>query len=321
VWRSIRLLPTLCLCALLAACAGSGVTHVTRAEITLQVLADGSLQVQERFTTQFDSARKAFRRVSPAGEHDGISDIRGSMDGESFTADGEANRLTAVADDHLDAEWRFPETTGAHVFVLSYRAANVVHVSGIRGRVSWAALPAARDLQIDDAAIALSLPQGTIQLQDPWVMQAGWDVVKDPQGMRATRKNVPPGEGATVGAEFTIDTLSLNRPVWQYHEMRADEFQLAFLSAGAFILIVGIGVIAMVMVRHSRAEGGVVAAERASVALGLRRAGVVCCLAGAAGWPLVSYTLGSYGAWPYAMPICTAVCGTLFVWYGRRMAT
>jgi Predicted membrane protein (DUF2207) N-terminal domain len=288
----------------------------------LKLLADGSVQVTERFDVQFDSPRTTFRRVSPPGEHDGVFDIGGSMDGVTFAPGKGPKRLAATAGDHLDAEWHFAETTGPHAFILSYRAAGVVHVSGIRGRVSWAALPASRDLKVDAAVISLSLPQGAIQLQDPWVMQAGWDVVKEPYGVHASRKHVPPGEGATIGAEFTIDTMAIGQPVWQYHESRADEFKLAFLSAGVFILIVGVGVIAMVMLRHSRGEvakAGAADSDRAAVAHGLRRAGVVSILAGAAGWPLVSFTLGSYGAWPYALPICTGISGVLFVWYGRRM--
>jgi hypothetical protein len=302
---------------LVAACSTPAVSVVPRADIALEVQADGSLLAIEKYNVTFSAPRTTFHRSSKTGFFDSIADIKGSMDDVAFTNGGGERQFLSGADDRVDAEWRFPAATGAHVFTLSYRAVNAVRLSGIRGRVVWDALPL--EAQIGDAIVTLSLPPGAIHLQDPWVMQAGWDVVREDRAMRATKRNLLKGESGTIGAEFTIDTMYAAQPSWQFREMRATEFQLAFLSAGAFVLVVAAGVVAMVRFRHSRTEGEAVRDERQPVARGLKVSGWVSIAAGIGGLVLVRATLGGYGPWPYAIPLATIASGILFVVYGRRM--
>jgi len=285
----------------------------TEVDVALAVAADGSLQVQETIRVSIEQPITTFRRTSPAFHHDGLSDIRATLDGAGVPQGAGTGHVQIAAQDHLDVTWTFPQMSGQHTFGLVYRAANVVRVSGIRGRVSWLAMPPHRGSNIGRMNVALVLPEDVVQLDDPWVMEAGWAVTREPRGMRATRTNVPSRDGVHVGAEFTIDTLKLAQPAWQYHEDRAEEFKLAFLSAGAFLLVVAGGIIGMIRVRLAAIEPGPLRdLERLATARGLRITAVVTIMTGALGWFLVRATLGTFGPWPYALPVCTLLSGVAF---------
>jgi hypothetical protein len=176
------------------------------------------------------------------------------------------------------------------------------------------AMPPHRSFDIGSMTVSLALPERVVQIGDPWVMEAGWAVTREPLGMRATRTNVSSDEGVNLGAEFTIDTLNLPQPAWQYHEARADEFKLAFLSGGAFLLVVAAGIVVMIRLRLAGIEPGPVReTERATTAQGLRITAIVTVIAGVIGWFLVRQTLGTYGPWPYALPVCTLLSGAVFL--------
>jgi len=303
-----------------AACAPDKGAAATAVDVTLTVARDGSLEVHESIRLQIDQPVTSFRRVSAAVNHDGISDVRAMMDGAEVPASAASTRVQSAAQDHLDVTWTFPPTTGNHTFGLTYRAANAVHVSGIRGRVAWMAMPPDRSFDIGAMTVSLTLPERVVQLGDPWVMEAGWSVSREPAGMRASRTNIAVGEGVHVGAEFTIDTLKLPRPAWQYHETRAEEFKPAFLSAGAFLLVVAAGIVVMIRLRLGAIEAGSGRdAERSVAAQGLRITAIVTVLTGVAGWFVVQKTLGTYGPWPYALPICTVLSGAIFLADGWRL--
>ena len=290
-------------------------------DVALTVARDGSLQVQETIRLQIDQPITSFRRASPALHHDAITNVRATLDGADVAESTAATRVKSVAEDRLDVTWTFPSMTGSHTFGLTYHAAGAVHVSGIRGRVSWMAMPPDRSFDIGNMNVSLALPERVIQIGDPWVMEAGWAVTREPLGMRATRTSVPAGEGVHIGAEFTIDTLSLPQPAWQYHEARANEFKLAFLSAGVFLLVVAAGIVVMIRLRLAGIEPGPArASERTTAAQGLRITAIVTVAAGVFGWLLVQQTLGTFGPWPYALPGCTILSGAVFLVAARRLS-
>ena len=290
-----------------AACSREKGPPATAVDVVLAVQGDGSLLVEEVLHVRFDRPSSTFRRALPSFHHDGVDEVRATLDGRDVPHE-----------EGREVVWNFPAMTGEHTFGVTYRAMSVVEVSGIRGRVSWMAMPADRSFDIGTMNVSLALPQGVVQIGDPWVMEAGWTVAREPLGMRATRTNVPHSEGVHVGAEFTIDTLNLPQPHWQYAEDRAEEFKLAFLSAGVFLLVVAAGIVVMIRLRLSGIEPGPERqAERATTAQGLRVTAIVTMVAGVAGWFLVWLTLGTYGPWPYAMPVCAFLSGAVFQYTSR----
>jgi hypothetical protein len=195
-----------------------------RLHAVLTVLVDGSIDVEEQWSVRFDSgAATVFARSIPVSRHDGAFAVEGTMDGRPSAKGREPGQLLVAKGPGLDARWTLaPHTTGAHSFVLRYRTAGAVEVSGIRGVVSSRVL-APRGYDIEAADLTLKLPAGAVFLGDPWVEEAGWTVERRPDEVFASRRNVARNEWATIGATFTIDTMSAGEPAWQYHERRASD--------------------------------------------------------------------------------------------------
>lgn len=244
---------------LLASACGSGLnsvlnegTVVERLDLALAVRADGSLRVDERLTVHFgDASFSHFRLEAPVWRHDGIADVVAAMDGKAFAPGDGPGHVRIASGPALDVDWMFdPIVYETHTFTLSYTATNVVNLSGIRGLVSWLALPPGRSWDVTAASISLDLPESAILLQDPWVEELGWTVTRLPHGLTATRSNVKSFESATVGVEFTIDGMRPSMPQWQADRAFTEEFVPAFIAAALFILVTGAGILAMLRVKH-----------------------------------------------------------------------
>jgi hypothetical protein len=198
-----------------------------------------------------DAPVTEFRRRLPVWRHDGVSHVSATIDGAPATAGEGEGHVSIAPGPALDVTWTFAAASRrTHAFMLSYRAANVVEISGIRGLVSWRALASHRDFDVGAATIALHLPETAIFLQDPWVDEPGWTVTRGPHESLATRASVPRDEAATVGAEFTIDGMRPSMPQWQTDRAFTEEFVPAFIAAALFILVTGAGILVMLRVKH-----------------------------------------------------------------------
>jgi hypothetical protein len=303
------------LIAMAAAACGtqpSGVS-VERMDALLTVLPDGAVQAEERLTVRFgDRPVTEFRRHTPVWRHDGASVMSATMDGAAVARGDGPGRMQVGPGRALDVRWTFaPAADTSHTFTVTYRAANAIGISGIRGTVSWRAL-APRDYDVSAVTVTLALPESAVLLQDPWVEEAGWDVFRLPHGLTAKKATVSRGESATAGAEFTVDAMNLATPLWQYHADRADEFLLAFVSAGLFILVIGAGVLAMLRLKHPPTPDARSDPELAAAARDLRRTAWVVLIAGVAAWVGVAITLQNFGIWPLAIPASMLIVAAMF---------
>jgi hypothetical protein len=227
---------------------------VDRMDVTLTVLIDGSVQADERLSTHVDGARvSTIRRRTPVFQHDGVFDVSATMDGKSVARGSGPGHVQIGNGPDLDVRWTFdPAAGGAHVFGLTYRAANAVGLNDVRGSLAWLVLPARRDFEVGQMSVTLTLPDSAVLLADPWVEEPGWTVTRLPHGMRAERTNVPRGAGATVGVEFSTDGLAASTPRWQSDFDLREQFIPAFISAGLFILVVAAGILWMLRLKFPR---------------------------------------------------------------------
>jgi len=312
---------------LLVGCARAPVgVPVETMDVAVTVLDDGSARVEERLVLgAADPPTTVIRRRSPVWRHDGIVDVSATLDGANLAVGDAPGQLLVRPGAGLDVQTTLapaptPQSQDRRrVLTLSYRALNVVAISGIRGTVSWLALPAARDFDVAAATVTLTMPSGAVLLQDPWVEEASWTVTREPHGLRATRSGLARGESATAGIEFTIDGMTLTKPAWQVDVERAGEFMPAFVSAGLFILVTGIGILAMLRMKYPRPAPGAMDPERLAAARDLRTTAWVVMVTGAAAWVFVASQLYRFGVWPLAVPLSMLLVGVLFLAAAARV--
>jgi hypothetical protein len=171
---------------------------------------------------------------------------------------------------------------------------------------------------IQDAVVRLALPDASMFLEMPGVAEAGWHVEQGTRTMVATRAGLPASAQASVVAEFSIEGLTMPRPVWQFQQARASEFTPAFISAGLFILVVGFGVVAMMWFRFrsgatpiaSDAERRI---DRARAVRDLRRSGYVALMVGAVATGATAWLPGGFGPWSYAVAASVVANGIIFI--------
>ena len=335
-------------------CAAGPPAGIERFDAAITVLIDGSVDVQEQLHVQLTGSADSFRRYTPVLRHDGVFDVHGSMDGKPFPRGEGVNELKVAGGPALDAVWQFtPVAAGSHLFTLQYRAAGAVEVSGIRGLLSWRAFQAGQNWSIKEAHLTVTLPHGAVLLDDPWVDEAGWDVVRRVDGLEASRRDVGNRESATPGVSFTIDTMAAGEPSWQYFEGRTGDLMPAFVATGLCVLVIAAGVIALIRFRlpalrerpdavtpsvpaklsealvrgrpygyalDNLIEAGLIDRERVFVARDLRRAGIATIIFGAAAWVFTARWLDHFGPWPHAIPLSILCGGILFLIEARRFS-
>jgi len=332
--------------AIISACAPVRDDGVVKSfEASLTVLADGALDVEERFRVALPPGATSFRRRADVWRHDGAQAVTGGIEGAS-------SRFAVGSGPALDATWQFAQLpAGEHTLVLRYRLLGAVETSGIRGTLAWRFRNPYQD--IPDARFALHLPPGAILLEDPWVEEAGFEVARLDNGMTA-RGAVPGGGSATPGATFTIDTMTAGEPAWQYHLRRARDLMPAFVSGGLFLLVIGAGVLGMLRLKYppwrvregTRVESpalaadvraalardrypehlrpgmialGLIDVERMNVARDLGRAAIATLLLGVLTWIVAMKAFGHLGLWPLSIPIGILLSAALFWIAARRM--
>ena len=345
-------LPILLALTFVAGCRSSDDLHVERLDVALNVLVDGSIEVEERLTLKAGSSGGSeFRRRVAASRHDGVFGISGSMNGKDSASGSGVGELLGSAGPALDVVWTMAPAPDTHQLLLRYRASNAVEISGIRGTVAWRVLDADPVYAGAQACVTLTLPAGAIVLENPGFDEATATAASDrPDAACATASGQQP---LTRRVTFTTDTMAVGEPVWQYNARRARDLMPAFVSTALCLVAVGIGIVALVRFRYpvltarpddpptpvaaalesALAKGGpygydleklidagLVERERVNAARDLRRAGYVTLAIGAGAWLFTAWQLDHFGRWPFAVPAAVLFCGALFVVCAPRLS-
>jgi hypothetical protein len=222
--------------------------------VALNVLRDGSVEVREVFAVRFVGApADRFRRHVPGDRVDAFIDVRAAVDGQPVTTDPDASsRVTIDRDGVLDVEWRFPPTRDeTREFVVEYRAAGALAVHGASAELYWPVAPLEPAYPVAGTEVVLTVPPTAAFMTLPLVgASEPWTTVAGPRGLEASRAGAPPGEPAAVSARLATDTLALGQPNWQFDAALAAELMPAFVSAGLFMVVVGVGILWMLRVRY-----------------------------------------------------------------------
>jgi hypothetical protein len=293
-----------------AACApGRPFLILDRVDTTLTIQPDGSVRVEERLTAPagFAGTVQYARRLERI---DGIGD-----------ADVIAGQTRVPADevdisDGLRVAWPVSEST--RILTLRYTAWGAVAVRGGHATFLWRPV-IAEGVGAGAVRVTLALPAGSVVTGEPYVEGVQWSTSRQGSALVFEHGALPPDRAAVIVVPFTVDARAMLEPQWQIDAERGRDLVPAFVSAGLFIIIVAIGVVIMVRVQYPIAHRTqAVDPARAAVASGLRMAGAVTVLLGAASVPVIEATLGHYGRWPHAIDIGLILSGLLLLLYGAR---
>jgi hypothetical protein len=309
--------------ALVASCAESptGVSRIEQFDVQLALAPYGSVQVREQMVVHFDgSGATSFEHRIDTSHSDGFQEVSASIDGQEASEGTGPGHVSIDLDDRLVVRWHFTPTSNAsRAFELQYRATGVVEIQGMRGTFSWPALPTRRHYEIDAARLSLILPLGTRVLEAPRIETSGWQWTTTAGVAVANRTRIAPDEPAMLTTELALDAVPMAEPRWQTRAALGRQLTPAFIAAGLFIVITGVGILWAIHLQYFRPvdpDAGDVAARR-EVATGLRTAGLVVIVFGVLAAGVVYALLQSLGSWAQSVPASIVVVGLSFVVAGN----
>lgn len=324
--RRVRCLLILALLVITTACQVPLDGSAERLDAVVEVRPDGAVDVREELTMRFATGATSFTRRIHVERADGLEWLRASLDGRDLQPGAAGAAEVTVADGaRLTVTWTFPATAGSsRTFGLAYRVRGAVAVRGQRGTLRQVVVASARPHPIGASRVRLVVPDGIHVFEGTAGMaEAGWSVVRTPDGIDAARPGVGPEEGATVMAEISVDPAVVAEPLWQRHEEWTRQLIPAFLAGGLFILVIGAGILWIVRFQYPRRGPGLIAGndderERQVVRTGLRTSGRAAVVLAVALAGVTWVTLGHFGVWPLALPLAIFVVGLVFVALGPR---
>lgn len=324
VW--VLMMVALSACGQRQATTGTVIGLDTRVDVGI----DGSLDVHDVFTITPDTDRSiAFHHVIDAGRYaDGVTFLGAAVNGRAAEP-GHGGLAVVPAHARVAISWQTSSATGDVTLDLHYRVAAAVAAREPRGRLVWSVLAPQRGFDVGAVSVALQLPENVRTFDGTGMGEVGWDVELTPRGVRARRDGVGRDETATLLAVFDIDHQRIAAPQWEWNRDREEQYFFALLAAGAFIFVVGAGVLAQMRVQYppvrNDAPAEAVTAARATrrgLARGLRISAAVALAVAIVCAALAHLFLRGLGPAVHAIPGSIAVVATMFMiaawWYGRN---
>jgi hypothetical protein len=318
--------------AALAGCRAVPTIHgaVERIDIAGTVAVTGQMDVHETIAVApAADGTLVFEREITSRFADNVTFVSASADGAPLV-DGSDGFSLDAAPDRLRLTWRQSSRARTTTIDLAYRFDAAVRVREPRGRLEWPVLAAGESPAAAAVTIALRLPD-TAQLYDGTGMaEAGWAIDLVPGGLNARRAPLAAGEPATLLAVFDIDHQRVVQPRWELDLDRQAQYFFALLSAGAFILVVGAGILIQLRVQYPPVAAaappeaaGEASAIRRMLGRNLRISALVAGASAMAGAWCVWLFLPGLGPAAHAIPVAVAVVALMFLvagWHYRRTA-
>ena len=232
-----------------AAAAGPGDYAARRFDVDVKVVPDGSLDVTETITFDFQSGTfKNVWREIPSSRTDGIGIIDAWMDDDRMPPGDGPGHIIVTGHSRVRVEWQFtPTGPSSHTFRLHYRARGVAYRDGDRAIVKWRALPAEHRYAIGASRITIAPPEPPVaapsieqhRVGDVSIAQSGGRIEIDAKDVKSN---------GWVIAELALPATRIAAaPEWRQRQLDATAMapRWAAAAAGAFVLGILILLVAM----------------------------------------------------------------------------
>jgi len=302
--------------------------EVDRYDVTLSVLADGSMDVSEEVRARAVAARARFVRRLPARQVDRILDVEASINGAPASSLGGEVRIDRRGS--LEVVWLLPEQA-PYTLKLHYRLDGALAASGTRGLLYWNALPAGRPYTVGASRINIDAPSGSSFTVGPWIDegQVPVSIINTKAHVQLTA--VVPTQAVLLTGEIDFGATRMGEPDWQLNAARALLLMPAFVSAGVCLIAIAIGVVVMIRLQYGAGRSRLTAdarrtgedaganREMGTVVRGLGIFGLAAFVVGAIGAIALDQTLSRFGTWPMAIPLGLLGMGAVFLWEAARL--
>jgi hypothetical protein len=192
-------------------------------DVDLQLRADGSLEVAERYTYRFSGG--PFQRALRGIARDGVDDIRNisvSEGDEAYRSAFQGEEPgTYIVENNLDevlVRWFFPPASDdTRTFTLRYTVEGVVFVDEGFDELWWVAIFPDRDVPVERSSVTLALPEGA-NLSPGDVSLPGAEAADQvgPERVTLTRDTpLVPGEALELRVQLDPDVVDAPAPDWQ----------------------------------------------------------------------------------------------------------
>lgn len=324
----------LCVLVALAAACGSAIEPVDTAgtidalDVHVAVRADGGLDVRETLRVTPDAGTIDVQRAIASRTADAIEFGAASFDGEALTPGTAGLAVDGGGTAPLVVSWRREGVGAPATLELTYTVASAVGVRRPRGELEWPVIDGRRGVGAGAVTIALDVPDGSPIYEGTGMAEAGWTVEVADGQVIARRDGVLAGESATLLAVFDMDRTVVRQGEWEWNLDRQEQYALALVSGGLFILVIGAGILVLLRVQYppvpASANADVRASARATrqmLSRGLVTSALVTLVFTGVFAVAASVWLTGLGPALQAIPASSAAVALVFLvagwWYGR----
>ncbi|MCC7042859.1 MAG: hypothetical protein IT183_03295 [Acidobacteria bacterium] len=300
-------------------------------DVQVSVRPDGGLDVRETLRVAPSANRVALRRVVESPYADTVTFRTASVDARPVES-GASGFVVDPADtrsaSRLVARWDLDPAPAAMTLGLDYGVTSAVGVRQPRGRLEWPVLRSDRGFDVGPVTITLQVADGVALYDGTGMAEPGWVVELFPGRVVAQRDRVAATESATLLAVFDVDRSRVRQGEWEWNLDRREQYRFALISAGLFILVVGVGILGQLRVQYPPVRAGasddarrVSRADRQMLARGLRLSAVVGLVVAAASAIVAYQWLSGLGPALQLIPGSIAFVSVMFLaaafWYRR----
>jgi len=298
-------------------------------DVQAVVRPDGGLDVRETLRLLPDEGRLDWSRTVHSPYADGVTYRSASVDGAPI-APGAGEFLVEDDGGRMVVNWR-PEVVPdpATTLVLEYSLRSAVAVRQPRGHLEWPVLAAGRGFDANVVSITLDVPGTTFIYDGTGMGEAGWAVEVSGDRVSARREGVASSETATLIAVFDVDRSRVQQGEWEWNLDRQQQYRLALIAAGLFILVVGAGILGQLRFQYPPVRADAPAdvrrashADRQMLTRGLRVSGLVGLALAIVSALAAERWLSGLGPMLQSIPASIAIVSVWFLvaswWYGRH---
>ncbi|WP_299030344.1 DUF2207 domain-containing protein [uncultured Thermanaerothrix sp.] len=230
--------------------------YAERYDVSLQILADNRIQVEEVVTFRFEGGpyTYAFRQLS-LDQLEGVEIQGATLDGLRLPEGNQPNQVEIKRSANpIEITWHFPPTQEAtRTIGLQYQVHGHIHLRDNAEGIFWQAIPEEHEYVIRQAQISVRYPSHLTPAETPQLRGAQYTTTHTRGEFVFIAQDIPANQGITIEMLFPRGSLIAQPPDWQARLLArgAQARQMAPWAIGLGLLV---GIVALVILWQYRRQ-------------------------------------------------------------------